>query len=39
VKTCLTAKFIDENKTIEPVSGTPQGGIPTIVNMTLNRVE
>jgi retron-type reverse transcriptase len=37
----LKAKIIDINDTIDPTSGTPQGGIisPTLANMTLNGLE
>jgi RNA-directed DNA polymerase len=41
VKSWLTAKIIDNNQIIDPVTGTPQGGIisPTLANMTLNGLE
>lgn len=41
VKGWLKANIIDINNTIDPISGTSQGGIisPTLANMTLNGLE
>jgi RNA-directed DNA polymerase len=37
----LKAKIIDKKKILDPITGTPQGGIisPTLANMTLNGLE
>jgi len=37
----LKAKILDKGKILDPITGTPQGGIisPTLANMTLNGLE